>query len=474
MRVLSALSLTLLPLSAAAAQEPASPSTTLRPVAITLPARPDTMFPADRVPDPARVAAVMDYVALAQIAAVEAKPFTVSGGSVDQITANWVSSTFYTGLTRLARTSSRPELMRFLVAVGDHYNFAMRGTRSPKGLLNADDQAIGDLYQELYGITREPGYILPTQQRLDYSLPHLRAEPAPDHLVWWWCDALFMAPPVLARMSAVTGDRRYLDAMDVQWWRTTASLFDRTEGLFFRDPRFLTRRSERGRKIFWARGNGWVMGGLARVLEQMPADYPSRARYVELFRTMAARVVPLQGDDGLWRASLLDTAAFPEPETSGSSLFTYALAWGVNAGVLDAAKYRPHVLRGWAGLNRHILPGGLLGAVQKTGDQPVPTRADDVGLWGTGAYLLAGSEVMRMGGRNAPSRTASSDGAAPPPAAQEPRPSSERRDPEATRRAEEMRATRELAYDPRRHGAAAGPWTPGPLPSDWVVKPRID
>ena len=468
----------LLPLQAAAAQGTAIEETetaALRPVPITLPARPDTGFAGDRVPDPARVLAVLDYVALAEIADLERKPFQVLGRSVDQITANWVSATFYTGLTRVARVSRRPEPMRFLMAVADHFNFAMRGTRSPKGLLNADDQAIGELYQELYSLRREDGYILPTQQRLDYSLPHLTAEPQPERLVWWWCDALFMAPPVFSRMSAITGDPRYLDAMDVQWWRTSQSLYDPSERLFFRDPRFVTRRTEAGGKIFWSRGNGWVLAGLARVLDHMPADYPSRDRYLDQFRQMAARIAQLQQPDGLWRASLLDTAAFPEPETTGSALFTYALAWGINHGILQREEYLPHVLRGWAGLNRHILPNGQLGAVQKTGDQPVPTAPDDVGMWGTGAFLLAGAEVMQLG---QPVQRLPVPATAPPPTPQQaersapaarPAPA---RDAEAVRRGQEMQATRALAYDPRTDAPDLPDWTPGPSLGQWVIKPR--
>ncbi|WP_347303890.1 glycoside hydrolase family 88 protein [Croceibacterium sp. TMG7-5b_MA50] len=453
---------------------PAVAQAQLRPVDITLPPRPDLSFATDIVPDPARVLAVMEYAALAEIADLERKPFQVLGRSVDEITANWVSATFYTGLTRVARVSDRPEPMRFLVSVADHFNFAMRGTRSPKGLLNADDQAIGELYQELYVLRREDGYIMPTQQRLDFSLPHLRAEPQPARLVWWWCDALFMAPPVLSRMSAITGDRRYLDAMDVQWWRTSQALYDPAEGLFFRDPRFVTHRSDSGGKVFWSRGNGWVLAGLARVLDHMPADYPTRDRYLDQFRQMAARIAGLQQSDGLWRADLLDVSAFPEPETSGSALHTYALAWGVNHGVLPRDEYLPQVLRGWAGLNRHILPNGQLGAVQKTGDQPVPTAADDVGMYGTGAFLLAAAEIMQLA-QPVQALPVPPPALPAPPAAERPatpaRPGTAPSG-EAARRAREMQATRDLAYDPRVDAPDLERWTPGPPIDEWTIAPR--
>jgi hypothetical protein len=144
-------------------------------------------------------------------------------------------------------------------------------------MLNADEWAIGDLYEELHARRKQPGVIMPLRQRLDWGLPHLTRQPIPEHLVWWWSDALFMAPPVLARMSAQTGDKTYLDAMDKQWWRTFARLYSPDDSLYFRDERFIERRDDKGRKLFWSRGNGWVMAGMARVLESMPADYGSRA-----------------------------------------------------------------------------------------------------------------------------------------------------------------------------------------------------
>jgi hypothetical protein len=117
---------------------------------------------------------------------------------------------------------------------------------------------------------------------------------------------------------------------------------------------------------------------------------------------MAKRVAGLQRADGLWASSLMQPELFPEAETSGSSFFVYALAWGINHGVLDRATYQPVVVKGWNGLQKQVLPNGMIGAVQKTGDQPVPTAADDIGPYGTGAFLLAGLEVMNLQADNRP------------------------------------------------------------------------
>jgi rhamnogalacturonyl hydrolase YesR len=435
----------------------------IEPGWLTPPPRPAMTFAADRLPTRAAVLPVLEYVAAAQIADMSRRPIQLSTGSnLSEISSNWVAATFYIGAARLARVSARPETLRFLTATAEHYNYALRGGRLDRTLLNADDLTIGDLYQELYARRGQRGVIMPLQQRLDFMLPHLNREQDTQALVWWWCDALYMAPPVLARHSNLTGDPRYLRAMDREWRRTAARLWVEQDRLFLRDERFRNQDhlGAGGKPVYWARGNGWVMGGLARVLESMPAGFEGRDFYIGIFRKMASRVVELQQPDGLWRSDLNDPKGFPEPETSGSAFFVYALAWGVNHGLLDRQAYLPAATRGWAALNRHVLPNGLIGAAQKTGDRPVPTRLEDVGPYATGAYLLAGLEIMDLDGpaQALPEPALARDDEAtilattPQPVL----PKTVAGAAEIARREQEMKAVRALTYDPAALKPSAG------------------
>ncbi|HTC74634.1 MAG TPA: glycoside hydrolase family 88 protein, partial [Edaphobacter sp.] len=146
-----------------------------------------------------------------------------------------------------------------------------------------------------------------------------------------------------------------------------------------------------------SRGNGWVMGGIARTLDYLPKEDPARVKYVTQLKEMAARVASLQGADGLWRAGMLDQGNYSEPEVSGSALFTYALAWGINQGVLDGKVYRPVVAKAWAGMLKHVYADGRLGCIQQTGAEPAPFKATASYTYGVGAFLMAGSEIRRMG-----------------------------------------------------------------------------
>jgi rhamnogalacturonyl hydrolase YesR len=128
----------------------------------------------------------------------------------------------------------------------------------------------------------------------------------------------------------------------------------------------------------------------------MPADYPDQPRYEELFRDMAEALVAVQGDDGLWRSSLLDPEEYPIPESSGTGFFTFGLAWGVNNGLLEADTVMPAVREGWQGLVWAQQADGRLGWVQQIGYDPRSVTADDSMEYGTGAFLLAGGEMLRL------------------------------------------------------------------------------
>lgn len=299
----------------------------------------------------------------------------------------WARAVFYAGIMAAYRATHDQQYL----------SEAMRWATSREWKLgdrprHADDDTPAQTYLELYLLKKDPAMIAHTKATLDAMM----SDPKPGREDWWWCDALFMAPPVLARLSTATGDKKYLDYMDAMWWDTTDFLFDPAENLYYRDKSYIGKLSANGQKVFWARGNGWVMGGTVRVLQHLPKGDPRRARYIELLRKMAARIARLQGEDGLWRPSLLDPQEAPVPETSSTGFFCYALAWGINQGYLERRTYLPVVRRAWQGLLNSVHPDGKLGWVQQIGSAPAKVTIDDNQEYGSGAFLLAGSELDRM------------------------------------------------------------------------------
>jgi len=298
----------------------------------------------------------------------------------------WTYAALYDGMLAASKTTGDARYRDAMVRMAQRFNWKLLNERFP----HADDMALGKSYMDLYLEKRDPVRMADTKAVLDQLV--VRPDD-PSKLLWWWCDALYMAPPVLARMSVATGDRRYLDTMDREWWQTSASLYDPAEHLYFRDSRYFKQKQANGQKVFWARGNGWVMGALAKVLEVMPKDYPSRGKYIAQYKEMADRIASIQGKDGLWRSGLLDPDAYDLPEVSGSAFFTYSLAWGINHGVLDRARFEPVVERAWAGMLSHVYADGRLGSIQPIDGQPGKFKPSASYVYGVGGFLLAASEL---------------------------------------------------------------------------------
>ena len=304
---------------------------------------------------------------------------------------NWQRSTLMVGVMALHKLTGEAAWHDAALQWARANRFEPLGTANPDGLCS------GQVYLDLYEIHRDPAMLGPTGDELEQQL---RDDP-PGRVLWWWCDALFMSPPTMARYARLTGNARVLEQMDRMWWDVTAFLYDPAERLYSRDERYLLppptgqpRLSPNGRKIFWGRGNGWVFAGICRVLEQLPPDSPLRGRYEDLLRAMAARLIALQGPDGLWRTNLLDGDHYRQGEASCSAFFCYGLAWGLNRGLLDRDSVQPAVDRAWRGLVSLVGRDGRVAHCQA--EDWAPGRPSCSRDFGAGAFLLAGCEVAQM------------------------------------------------------------------------------
>jgi unsaturated rhamnogalacturonyl hydrolase len=320
--------------------------------------------------------------------------------------SGWANSSYYTGNQRAARVLSDSNFLARSLnwAVANNWQVGPEAG----GNTDADSQCSGQTYIDLYRMDRQPNRITSIRQRLDLLVATNRVDQ------WWWIDAFHMAAPSFARMGNLTGDTNYFHKEFLMYddMKTRLGLFDPTVGLWYRDanyiyPKAMTTDSN---KVFWSRGEGWVICGLARCIEQMPTNAPERTEFVSMFQTMAAALKPLQGSDGMWRSSLLAPQDFPTPETSGTVFFVYAFAWGVRNGYLNAADYTNSIALGWYGLtNIALQPSGRIGYVQAVGQKPGIVNSNDTAAYAVGGFLLAGSELLLMNS-NSPSISACAGG----------------------------------------------------------------
>lgn len=316
--------------------------------------------------------------------------------------AGWRWTPFFMAAEELYRETGDPRYGEWVTAWGERNAWTADAPESATS--NPDSRAAIQVFQDA-AAAGLPVDLAPSDRLMaaDLALPSNR---------YWWIDAMFMGLPLWPRWQARTGDPAY-GAKHAEFYDflknhgatryrascTDTGLFDPTEDLWWRDCKFVPARDELGHKVFWARGNGWVLAAMARTLMALPPDDPQAAEYRTMLQRMAARLVPLQGDDGMWRSNLLSPSLHPAPETSATALFTYAMAYGVRTGLLDAATYEPVVLAAWQGLTSVSLTGsGFLSNCQLVGDSPAdPSTSASIGYC-VGAFALAALEVARLRG----------------------------------------------------------------------------
>ena len=310
---------------------------------------------------------------------------------------DWHYGAFYIGLEALYETVKEDRYLNEMINIGQEFDWKILDE-----IFHADKLTITDVYAWLYEIKKDPKMIETAKWVMDIhearqAKPDVTFENNNYKFEWWtWCDALFMAPPSFTRMYQATGDSTYLKYAIDHWWITSDYLYSKEDSLFFRDDRFFNKRSENGKKIFWCRGNGWVIAGLARMLNIIPKTEPSRSKFENQFKEMARKILSLQSNDGLWTASLYDPEQLPMGESSGSAFFTFALAWGINNGLLDRGIFEPAVKKAWTALCANVNSWGRLGYVQQVAGDPYPFYENQWQVYATGAFMLCGREMITL------------------------------------------------------------------------------
>ena len=338
----------------------------------------------------------------------------------------WTRAVYYEGL--MALNDVDPQ-QRYIDYVDRWAEFHQWTPRDGVQTCDADNQCCAQTYLKRYQQVGGEEKLLPARQNLDHQMqtPNMKLVPknqweqtqaasaaqGENLYAWWtWIDAIQMAMPVYTQMTAITGEKKYFEhAMKMyRWTRDTLAggLFNKKDGLWWRDKDFVPPYQEPdGQQCYWSRGNGWVYAALVRCLEEAQGSNALRASKgsKELrkdFVLMSKALLQCQREDGLWNVSLV-SSNYEGKELTGTSLFLYGLSWGIRNGLLPAKKYRAACDRAWQALQRDCVHAdGFLGWVQGTGKEPKDgqplsyTRVPDFEDFGTGCFLLGGSEYYKL------------------------------------------------------------------------------
>lgn len=330
-------------------------------------------------------------------------PVTVKNAAGQPVTRTselWTRAVYYEGLMALYQVDPKKKYLDYAIDWSEKHKWSPRNSIDTK---DADNQCCGQTYIDLYNLDPKPERIAKIKQCMDLVIASGKKSD------WTWIDAIQMAMPVFAKLGVVyKNDPKYFEYMYGMYNNTKTveggGLYNTTEHLWWRDKDFVPPYKEpNGANCYWSRGNGWVYAALVRVLSTIPKNAPHRDEYMNTYLEMTKAIAPLQRTDGYWNVSLQDSTNFGGKELTGTSLFIYGMAWGINQGILDKKTYQPIIAKAWTAMSKYSLhPDGMLGYVQGTGkgpkdSQPVTyTRIPDFEDYGLGCYLLAGSELYKL------------------------------------------------------------------------------
>ncbi len=313
----------------------------------------------------------------------------------------WTRAVYYEGLMAMYKLNPDTSYLNYALRWGEFHKWGLRDSVKTR---NGDNQCCGQTYIDLYIIDRYK------EERIKDIKACVDSMLATDKIDDWnWIDAMQMAMPVFARLGTIYNDKRYFDRMNEMYLYTklkhgTNGLYSTVDHLWWRDKDFVPPYKEPdGENCYWSRGNGWVVAALVRTIEFLPGNSKYRKEYTVTLKEMFEALLPLQRTDGFWNVSLKDSTHFGGKEVTGTALFVYGMAWGINEGFLSKKQYKPVVLKAWNALVTESLhPNGFLGFVQGTGKEPKdsqPVGYDNVPNFedfGLGCFLLAGSEVYKL------------------------------------------------------------------------------
>lgn len=311
----------------------------------------------------------------------------------------WTRAVYYEGLMALYEIDKNPAYIDYT----DRWaNFHKWTPRNGTSTCDADDQCCSQTYLDRFVMTGDSAMLKPTIENLQKQMQ--------TKIGWWtWIDAIQMAMPVYAQMYKITGDRKYLEhGMKMYRWSRNecgGGLFnEKGDGLWWRDADYVPPYKEKdGKDCYWSRGNGWVLAAYVRVMNQLS---PKDKIYKEVkkdFLTMCNGLAKCQREDGFWNVSLVSPTTYGGKETTGTALFLYGIAWGLQKGYLKEKVFRPIADKAWAAMAKDAVHAdGFLGWVQGTGKdpsagQPVTyTKVPDFEDYGIGCFLLGASEYYKL------------------------------------------------------------------------------
>jgi unsaturated rhamnogalacturonyl hydrolase len=285
---------------------------------------------------------------------------------------------------------------------------------------NIDMINAGRILFDLYADTKDPRYLTAMQ----LLRKQLSEQPRTKSGGFWhkkvypnqmWLDGLYMGEPFYAQYTTQFENGEQLNDIAHQFELIATQATDEKTGLLYhgwdesKEMQWANKTTGCSPN-FWSRSLGWYMMALVDVLDYFPNEHPKKKVLLANFNKAAKSIVKFQDKSGLWyQVTDKGNQDGNYLESSGTSMFVYALAKGANKGYLPK-KYKKIASKGFNGLTSKLIKTDANGyititqacAVAGLGGKPyrdgsysyyVNERRKDNDPKATGAFILAALEL---------------------------------------------------------------------------------
>ncbi len=175
-----------------------------------------------------------------------------------------------------------------------------------------------------------------------------------------WLDGLYMGQPFYTRYSVEFEDGKNLDDIAKQFELSFTHTYDEKTGLLLHawdESKQMGWADKTTGKSpnFWSRSLGWYAMALVDVLDYFPESHPKHKELINYLNQLATALVKFQDESGIWyQVTDMANKEGNYLESSGTLMFAYAFAKGVNKGYLPS-EFKDAANKAFDGItNKHI------------------------------------------------------------------------------------------------------------------------
>lgn len=241
---------------------------------------------------------------------------------------------------------------------------------------NIDNIVAGRLLFGLYKKTNDKRYLTAIQT----LSKQIQEQPRTPSGGFWhkkmypnqmWLDGLYMGEPFYAQYTAVFENGKNLDDVAKQFELIQLHATDKKTGLLYHawdESKAMpwANKTTGTSPNFWSRSIGWYVMALVDVLDYFPKEHPKRKELIGYLNTISNELIKFQDKSGMWyQVTDMGSREGNYLESSGTAMFAYAFAKGVNKGYLPE-KFKKIANKAFDGLTKQSMKIDSNGEIELT------------------------------------------------------------------------------------------------------------